>query len=122
MGAHQLSRWDCSKVGHTWTNSRRGLTPLKCLHCPAIAVVCPDCRGWAGSAADPQTGCPSCADHGIIELCQLTRSDLAYLTLTAHRFKFLIKAYADTTHGGDPAEAVREIDVLMAAAGLGDEA
>ena len=112
------SRWDCTQHGHRWTDSRKGITPLRCLYCPSVAVMCPDCRGWARPSVDGNPACERCKDEGIIEVCAVTRSDLAYLTLTAHRFKFLIKAYADTTHSSDPAEAVREIDVLMSAAGL----
>jgi hypothetical protein len=112
-------RWDCAKVGHCWTDSRRGLTPLRCLYCQAIGVMCPDCRGWVRSTTDGQPACDRCKDHGVIEVCVVTLADLAYLTLTAHRFKFLVKAYADS-RDGDAADAVREIDVLMAAAGLGE--
>lgn len=117
--AYPIARWDCSRLGHRWTDSRRGLTPLKCLHCPSIAVICPDCRGWSRVETEDEHGCQRCQNHGVLEVCEVTRSDLAYLMLTARRFRFMLHAWVDT-RDGSPADAVREIDTMMAAAGLGD--
>jgi hypothetical protein len=116
---YPTTRWDCARLGHRWTDSRRGLTPLKCLHCPSTAVICPDCRGWSRHPTEDEHGCQLCQNHGVLEVCQVTRADLAYLMLTAKRYRFLLHAYADA-HDGDTAAAVRELDVMMAAAGLGD--